>query len=57
MHNNENCKLAVSIMQEKLRERKKPSQVKETLGTYGFQPGEGLNCNKLHSTQSFRIPA
>ena len=52
MHNKlENCKIAVNIMQGMLKERKKPNEVKETLGIYGFQPGEGLSRNKLSAVK------
>ncbi len=56
MHNNdENCKIAVNIMQGMLKERKKPDQVKEVVyeGYFGYHyPEHGLD-----STRSFRIPA
>ena len=52
MHNNdENCKIAVNIMQGMLKERKRPDEAKETLGIYGFQPGEGLNRARLSAVK------
>ncbi len=54
-NNDENCKVAFNIMQEYLRERKRPGQVKEVVyaGYFGYHyPEHGLDSARL-----FRIPA